>query len=156
MGAICQIDTAQSPPQVKPPVMMSDGMALAGDMVGWTQRGLELAERFPAARYWRGTLLMNLGDWQWDRGEYEESLASFEAALTVREQETRNPALTAYARYGLARALRGVGRPAEAVPLLEEAVSWVEAQKLDSTEGNQFREELAAARRASRQISRPD
>jgi hypothetical protein len=34
MGAICQIDVSQSPPVVKPPVMMSNGMALAGDMVG--------------------------------------------------------------------------------------------------------------------------
>src|SRR5437867_8426055 len=39
--------------------------ALAGDMVIWTRRGLELAERFPAAAYWRGTLLINLGDWEW-------------------------------------------------------------------------------------------
>lgn len=34
MGAICQIDISTATPTVKPPVMMSDDMALAGDMVG--------------------------------------------------------------------------------------------------------------------------
>ncbi len=33
-GAICQIDISVSPPVVKAPVMMSDNMALSGDMVG--------------------------------------------------------------------------------------------------------------------------
>jgi hypothetical protein len=33
-GAICGIDTSTSPPTVKPPVMMQNNMALAGDMVG--------------------------------------------------------------------------------------------------------------------------
>ena len=68
--------------------------ALAGDMIAWTNRGLELADRFEAARYWRGTLLLNLGDWQWEHGEPAQSLATFEAALEAREQESRNPSLT--------------------------------------------------------------
>lgn len=34
MGAICELDITKSPPEVKAPVMMSDGFALAGDMVG--------------------------------------------------------------------------------------------------------------------------
>ncbi len=34
MGAICQIDISVSPPTVGAPVTMSNGMALAGDMVG--------------------------------------------------------------------------------------------------------------------------
>jgi hypothetical protein len=34
MGAICQIDISHAPPTVKPPIMMSGGMALAGDIVG--------------------------------------------------------------------------------------------------------------------------
>ena len=33
-GNICQIDISVSPPVVKPPVMMQNGYALAGDMVG--------------------------------------------------------------------------------------------------------------------------
>jgi tetratricopeptide (TPR) repeat protein len=119
--------------------------ALAGDMVGWTHRGLELAERYPAAAYWRGTLLINLGDWQWERGEHPQSLASFEASLVAREEETRNPSLTEYARYGLARALRALGRPADAIPYLEQAVEWVDERQLDWPESRKFHEELAAA-----------
>jgi tetratricopeptide (TPR) repeat protein len=118
--------------------------ALVGDRVGWTNRGLAVADRYPAAAYWRGTLWMNLGDWQWERSEYEASRSSFEAALEARMQETRNPSLTEYARYGLARALRRLGRADEAIPLLEEAVEWVEKHPLDPETG-QVRDELAGA-----------
>jgi len=119
--------------------------ALAGDMIAWTNRGLELADRFEAARYWRGTLLLNLGDWQWDHGEPAESLATFEAAVEAREQESRNPSLTAEARYGVARALRALGRPLEAVPLLEQVVRWVEETGFEQPEAREYRKELAAA-----------
>jgi hypothetical protein len=33
-GAICQIDLSVTPPVVKPPIMMQNGLALTGDMVG--------------------------------------------------------------------------------------------------------------------------
>ena len=118
--------------------------ALVGDMVTWTNRGLEVAEEDASAEYWRGTLLMNLGDWQWERGDHEESQSSFRAALQAREQETINPSLTEYARYGLARALRKLGRPIEAIALLEEAVNWVERYPADEETAG-VREELAAA-----------
>ena len=87
--------------------------ALAGDMVAWTQRGLDVADRYPAAAYWRGTLLINLGDWHWERGEHEQSLQAFEAALAAREEETRNPALTEEARQGIARAREALARAGE-------------------------------------------
>jgi tetratricopeptide (TPR) repeat protein len=87
--------------------------ALAGDMLVWTERGLGVADRYPAAAYWRGTLLINLGDWHWGRGEYEQSLQAFEAALAAREQETRNPALTEEARQGVARAREVLARTGE-------------------------------------------
>lgn len=119
--------------------------ALVGDMASWTTRGLELADRYDAARYWRGTLLLNLGDWQWERGEHEQSLATFEAALVARERETRNPQLTEEARYGVARALRALGRPAEAIPLLEQVTRWVEETRFDRPEAETYRRELAAA-----------
>jgi tetratricopeptide (TPR) repeat protein len=119
--------------------------ALAGDMVTWTQRGLDVADRHPAAAYWRGTLLMNLGDWYWDRGEPAPSLTSFDASLEARESESRNPSLTEYARYGLARALRGLGRPLEAITHLEQAVEWCERNPAPAEDVQSFREELAAA-----------
>ena len=99
--------------------------ALAGDMVTWTERGLDVAEQHESAAYWKGTLLMNLGDWQFECGSYEESLASFRAALEAKEQDPRTPELREYARFGVARALRALGRPEEAIPLLEQAVEWM-------------------------------
>jgi len=84
--------------------------ALAGDMVAWTKRGLELADRYEGAAYWRGTLLINLGEWQWEHGAYEDSLATFEAALAACEHDGRNPPLTEHARQGLARTMRSLGR----------------------------------------------
>jgi tetratricopeptide (TPR) repeat protein len=86
--------------------------ALAGDMALWTERGLDVAERFDAAAYWKATLLMNRGDWEFDRGDYEQSLASFTAALEAREGDPRNPELAEHARLGMARARRAFGRPA--------------------------------------------
>lgn len=34
MGAICELDISQATPVVKPPIMLSDGYALAGDLTG--------------------------------------------------------------------------------------------------------------------------
>jgi tetratricopeptide (TPR) repeat protein len=110
-----------------------------------TEERLRVADRFDAARYWRGTLLLNLGDWHWERGEHEQSLATFEAALAARERETRNPQLTEEARFGVARALRALGRPAEAIPLLEQVGRWVEETGFDQAEAETYRRELAAA-----------
>jgi tetratricopeptide (TPR) repeat protein len=120
--------------------------ALAGDMVLWTHRGLDLAERFEAAAYWRGTLLENLGEWQYNRGDYEESLASYQASLEACEHDGRNPEIREYARFGVGRALRALGRSREAVPLLEQAVAWISVDGRDEPDALRFREELAAAR----------
>ena len=68
----------------------------------------------------------------------------FQASLVAREKETRNPFLTEYARFGVARTLRALGRPAEAIPYLEQAIEWCEEQQCDSPYVNQFHEELAA------------
>jgi GNAT superfamily N-acetyltransferase len=119
--------------------------ALLGDLPAWTERGLDLADRFPAAAYWRGTLLINLGDWHWQRGEFEQSLETFRAALAARERETRNPSLTEEARAGVARALRALGRSTEALPLLEQVVRWVDRTGFDLPEATVWRQELAAA-----------
>ena len=119
--------------------------ALAGDMLAWTNRGLEVADRYDAASYWRAILLINLGEWQWERGAYEDSLSTYRAALEAREQETRNPFLTEHARHGLARTLRSLERSSEAVPLLERAVQWAEENSLRGPEADELFDELAAA-----------
>ena len=90
-------------------------------------------------------MLINLGEWQWERGAYEDSLSTFQAALESREQESRNPFLTEHARHGLARTLRSLGRSSEAVPLLERAVRWAEENSLRAPEADELFDELAAA-----------
>ena len=116
--------------------------ALAGDMITWTERGLELARRSPAAASWIGTLLNNLGWWHAQRGEYAESLAAYRGSLEAHERETTYPYLREAARVGTATALRALGRAGEAVPLLEEAVAWAE---VSGHPDRAFHEELAGA-----------
>ena len=56
-------------------------------MERWTQRGLELGEREPAAAYWAGPLLNNLGWAYFDAGEHEHALGLFERALEARKRD---------------------------------------------------------------------
>jgi tetratricopeptide (TPR) repeat protein len=75
-------------------------------------------------------------------GQHEEALLAFQRALRARE---RNPSWRAeieIARYAVARTLRGLGRPAAAAVLLEEAVAWT--RTVGEPDG-WFHEELAEA-----------
>jgi tetratricopeptide (TPR) repeat protein len=95
------------------------------EFVRWTNRGIDVAEDAePAVRYWLGPLLNNLGWEQYDAGEHEAALKSFERALAERERDPGNAEPIALARYAVAKALRALGRPAEAIPLAESAVEW--------------------------------
>jgi tetratricopeptide (TPR) repeat protein len=78
--------------------------------VAWTNRGLELAEGSPAAAYWAGPLLNNLGWEHFDAEEFEQALAAFERALAVREQDPDNPAAIEHAREAVDEARRALGR----------------------------------------------
>ena len=90
----------------------------------WTQRGVELAERSDEAAYWLGPLLNNLGWAQYDAGEHESALATFERALEARELDPVRPYEIEIARYAVAKALLALGRVDEAIALLERAVEW--------------------------------
>ncbi|HWL32407.1 MAG TPA: tetratricopeptide repeat protein [Gaiellaceae bacterium] len=76
----------------------------------WTNRGLELAERSPAAAYWAGPLLNNLGWEHFDAEEYEQALAAFERALEIREGDPDNPAAIEHAREAVAEVRKALGR----------------------------------------------
>jgi tetratricopeptide (TPR) repeat protein len=78
--------------------------------VAWTNRGLDLAERSPAAAYWAGPLLNNLGWEYFDGEEYEQALELFERALAVRERDPDNPAAIEHAREAVAEARKALGR----------------------------------------------
>jgi tetratricopeptide (TPR) repeat protein len=119
--------------------------AVAGDMHAWTQRGLDLAEREPAAAYWRGPLLNNLGWHLHEAGAHDEAIAAFEQALAAREQDPERPYAIEIAHHALAVALRTAGRPDEAVVHAQHAVAWAEQAGVTDT---YFDEELAACRAA--------
>ena len=78
--------------------------------VGWTNRGLELADRTEAASYWAGPLLNNLGWEYFDAEDYEQALDAFERALAVRERDPDNPAAIEHARDAVAEARKALGR----------------------------------------------
>jgi tetratricopeptide (TPR) repeat protein len=110
------------------------------DFVDWTERGIEIAERHEAARYWLGPLLNNLGWEQFEAGGYEDALAAFDRALAERERQQRDERAIAIARYAVAKTLRALDRPAEAAAQLEQAVAWTEV--VGAPDG-WFHEELA-------------
>ena len=116
---------------------------VAGDRDGfveWTQRGIELAESHEPASYWRGPLLNNLG-WEYHgAGDFAAALDAFERALGAREEDESNAQAAEIARFAVGKTLRALGRADEAIPLLEQAVAWAEAQ--DAPDG-WFHEELA-------------
>lgn len=110
-------------------------------MVAWTERGIELAGAHEGARYWLGPLLNNLGWTYYEAGEYDLALDAFSKALDAREQAGDEPSIQ-IAHYAVAKALRALGRPQEAIAHLEPAVAWAESQ---GAPDGWFHEELAEA-----------
>lgn len=108
--------------------------------VAWTRRGVDVAATDDSARYWLGPLLNNLGWELFGAGDLEDALDAFEHALVERERDPENEAGIALARYAIGKTLRALGRPADAVAVLEQTVAWADAEgKPDGW----FHEELA-------------
>lgn len=108
--------------------------------VAWTRRGIDIAEADDDARHWLGPLYNNLGWEYYEAGNSEQALDAFQRQLVAREQEGDPQQVIEIARYAVGKALRALGRSAEAVPLLETAVAWAEA---DGAPDGWFHEELA-------------
>jgi len=85
-------------------------IAIPAKMIAWTERGLELAETEPAAAYWAGPLLNNLGWHYYEEEDYESALATFERALEVRLRDPDNPAAIELAKDAVAEARQALGR----------------------------------------------
>ncbi|MGH3127424.1 MAG: tetratricopeptide repeat protein [Gaiellaceae bacterium] len=116
---------------------------VAGDrerFVDWTTRGIELAEEHESASYWRGPLLNNLGWEHYEAGDLEPALGAFERALRAREEDASHAQAVEIARHAVGKTLRALGRADEAIPLLEQAVAWAEAE---GPPDGWFHEELA-------------
>jgi tetratricopeptide (TPR) repeat protein len=104
----------------------------------WAEPAIAFAESTEDARYWLGPLWNNVGWTRFEAGDAAGALDAFERALAVRDTAPQR----AIARYCVARALRELGRPAEAIEQLEQA-------QLESPgEDRYIEEELDAARAA--------
>src|SRR3954469_14607478 len=104
-------------------------VAIVDDMEAWTARGVEIAASSddPGVRYWLGPLYNNVGWLRCEAGDTAGALEAFELALASRERDDPRPDALAFARYGVGRALRAVGRAEEAVAMLELCVSLEDA-----------------------------
>ncbi|HEX6346713.1 tetratricopeptide repeat protein [Umezawaea sp.] len=116
--------------------------ALVDSAEEWTRRGVELARRSadPLVRAWIGPLMNNLGWEHHGAGRFTEALTAFQHALNAREQTEDDPHEVEVARYAVARTLRALGRPAEAVELMRRAVEWT---RTSGVPDGWFHEELA-------------
>jgi len=86
----------------------------------WHELALELADTSlePAARRWRGSLWNNIGWARFAAGDLDGALAAFETALGAR-REQRQPGESRVAEWCVARCVRALGRPAEALAVQE-------------------------------------
>ena len=86
----------------------------------WHERALDLAETSPspAARKWRGSLWNNIGWARFEAGDMDAALAAFETAVDARREQDQ-PKETRIAEWCVARCLRALGRPAEALAIQE-------------------------------------
>jgi len=78
-------------------------------MEEWTERGLDLGEREPAAAYWAGPLLNNLGWAYFDAGEHQHALELFERALEARKRDPDDEAAIAFAEEAVQTAREALG-----------------------------------------------
>jgi tetratricopeptide (TPR) repeat protein len=91
-----------------------------GSRLGWTQRGIEIAEASTDRNvsYWLGPLYNNLGVDHADAGEKKAALDAFQRALEIRRRYPENLQAIQWAKEAVAEALRALGRDEEAKAVL--------------------------------------
>jgi tetratricopeptide (TPR) repeat protein len=94
-----------------------------GEMT-WHQRAIDLADTSPRpdARRWRGSLWNNIGWARFEAGDLDGALDAFETAVSARRQQDQ-PKELRIAEWCVARCLRALGRPAEALAIQERLVA---------------------------------
>jgi tetratricopeptide (TPR) repeat protein len=113
----------------------------AAGLTKWTVKGIEIAESSePSVRYWLGPLLNNLGWQQFESGDFEAALASFQDALEERERDPENRQAIELALYAVAKTLRSLGRANEGVTVLTRALA---SAAIDARTDPWVHEELA-------------
>ena len=106
----------------------------------WNERALDLADTSPdpGARRWRGSLWNNIGWERFEAGDLDGALAAFETALGARREQGGRKE-TRIAEWCVARCLRALGRPAEALAMQERLAA--EAAAAGDTEDGYVSEE---------------
>ncbi len=84
--------------------------------IAWAERALAIAEASdqPRVRRWMGPLLNNLGWDRFDLGQLDAALGLFERSLAFRREQGETGPIR-IARWSVARCLRELGRPDEAL-----------------------------------------
>ena len=116
------------------------GIALpVEEQLDWHRKGMALAEESGDARTrdWLGPLYNNMGWTLHDSGEHEEALEIFEKSLAFRESKG-DPIPLRIAHWSVARALRSLGRPQQALEIQLQLLEELEAG--DSRDGYVFEE----------------
>lgn len=117
----------------------------------WNLQAVALAQQSSDLRAvnWQGSLYNNIGWSYFDEGEYSQALTSFEQALQWREQQGKvRPVLIA--RWCVARTLRALGRPEDALQMQRDIrAAWLAAgEEPDGYGSEEIAECLAALDRA--------
>jgi len=95
----------------------------AEEKIEWNERAIELAESSESVRAqeWLGSLYNNLGQAYLEAENYEKALPALKRALEYREQEQYAPNIRV-AKWAIARALRLLNRPGEALAILHSVL----------------------------------
>ncbi len=106
---------------------------------GWNLQALALVEKSsdPRVAKWLGSLHNNIGWTEFEAGNFAVALTHFQQALAAREAQG-NPGAIHIARWCVAKALRTLGRPEEALPIQQALLAEDEAS--DSSDGYVYEE----------------
>jgi tetratricopeptide (TPR) repeat protein len=118
-------------------------IALPAESIAWNRRAMAYAEQSqqPRARGWLGSLYNNLGWTYHDQGDYAQALELFEKAVALRALKAETDRKEwLIARWCVARCLRSLGRPAEA---LSEQQALLAAHGGAGTSDGYVQEEIA-------------
>jgi len=106
------------------------------EKIKWNEIAIELAEHSQVTRAhaWLGSLYHNMGQAYIEEKQYEKALQTFQKTLGFREKEGYEPNVRV-AKWGVARALRLLGRCEESLsillPLVDEYDAMINSSELD-------------------------
>ena len=89
------------------------------EKIEWNERAIKIAQnsQLVCAHEWLGSLYNNLGQAYLEAKQYDKALLVLKKALKYREQENYAPNIRV-ARWAVARTIRLLNRPNEAIPIL--------------------------------------